>query len=127
MRTNVRNDALLFCGHASQSRTVMADDHQYATKTARLRRIATESRLRAVESQLALGFTLCAIAETEIRYSRPDEAIKVINKVRHHAKTIGFHIDEPNHLPRTAVPELSKQLTLLTRRNEKIESCFRQR
>ncbi len=100
----------------------MANDHQYATEIARLHRMAAESRLRAVESQLALAFTLCTIAETEIRYSRPDEAIKVINKVRHHAETISFHIDEPNHLPSAAIPDLREQMTHLKRRTEEIES-----
>ncbi len=104
----------------------MANDDQYATEIARLHRMAAESRLRAVESQLALAFTLCAIAETEIRYSRPDEAIKVVNKLRHHAETIRFHIDEPNHLPSIAIPDLRQQLTKLQKRTEEIESCIRQ-
>lgn len=105
----------------------MADDNEYATEIARLHRIARESRLRAVESQLALGFTLCAIAETEIRYSRPDEAMKVVNRLRHHAETISFHIDEPNHLPNAAVPDLRKQVTELKKRTEEIEQCIEQR
>lgn len=100
----------------------MANDDQYATEIARLHRMAAESRLRAVESQLTLAFTLCAIAETEIQYSRPDEAIKLINKVRHHAETISFHIDEPNHLPSAAIPDLREQMTHLKRRTEEIES-----
>ena len=125
-RTDARNRAHP-CVHASQSRIVMANDRQYATKTARLHRTAAECRLRAIESQLSLGFTLCAIAETEIRYSRPAEAIKVVNKLRHHAETISFHIDEPNHLPTTAIPDLRKQLTQLTRRIEEIALCLRQR
>lgn len=108
-------------------RNVTADDNHYAAEIARLHRTAAESRLRAVESQLALAFTLCAIAETEIRYSRPEEAIKVVNKVRHHAEKIGFHIDEPSHLPSTAVPDLRKQLTQLKKRTEEIESSLRQR
>lgn len=105
----------------------MADDNHYAAEIARLHRTAAESRLRAVESQLALAFTLCAIAETEILYSRPDEAIKVVNKLRHHAETISFHIDEPNHLPSAAIPDLRKQMTQLKKRTEEIASCFHQR
>lgn len=89
--------------------------------------MAAESRLKAVESQLALGFTLCAIAETEIQYSRRDEAIKVVNKVRHHAETIGFHIDEPDHLPPAVISGLQKQLAQLKERTKEIESRLRQR
>ena len=101
-------------------------DNQYAIEIARLHRMAAESRLRAIESQLALAFTLCAISETEIRYSQSDEAIKVLNKVWHHAETISFHIDEPNHLPSTAIPALRKQMTQLRKRTEEIGSLLRQ-
>jgi hypothetical protein len=104
---------------------VMANDHQYATEIARLHKVAAESRLKAVESQLALAFTLCAIAETEIRYSRPDEAIKVLNKVRHQTETISFHIGEPNHLPSTAISRLREQVSQLKKRTEEIESRLR--
>ena len=97
-------------------------DSQYATEIARLHKMAAESRLRAVESQIALAFTLCAIAETQIRYSRTDEAIKVLNKVRQHTETISFHIDEPNHLPGDAISGLRKQLAQLNKRIDEIES-----
>ena len=105
----------------------MASNNQYATEIARLHRTAAESRLRSVESQLSLAFTLCAIAETEIRYSRPDEAIKLIERLRHHAETIRIHLDEPNHLPKIAIPDLRNELTKLTKRTEEIESSLRQR
>lgn len=88
--------------------------------------MAAESDCKPVESQFALAFTSCAIAETEIRYSRPDEAIKVVSRVRHHAETIGLHIDEPNHLPSAAIPDLRKQMTQLRKHTEEIESLLRQ-
>jgi hypothetical protein len=102
----------------------VAKTNPYDIEIARLHRTAAESRLRAVESQLSLALTLCAIAETEIRYSRNDEAIKVVKKVRHHAETIRFHLDEPNHLPSIAISDLRKQLEKVNKRLEKIESCF---
>ncbi len=105
----------------------MVDDNHYAAEIERVHRTAAETRLRAVESQLALAFTLCTIAETEILYNQPDEAIKLVNKVRHHAQTIGFHIDERDHLPTTAIPTLRKQLTQLAKRTEEIEASLRQR
>lgn len=105
----------------------MADNEHYATEIAHLHKTAAESRRRVVESQLALAFTLCAVAETEIRYSRPDQAIKVIKKVRHHAETIRFHLDEPNHLPKNGISDLRKQLGQLRKRTDEIESRLRQR
>ena len=105
----------------------MTDDNQYATKIASLHRQAGEFRLKGIETQLSLAVTLCAIAETEIRYTRLDEAIKVLNKVRHHAETISIHIDEPDHVPRAAIPNLRKQLVQLKKRIDEIELRVRQR
>jgi hypothetical protein len=93
-----------------------------ATEVAGLPKTPAEFRLRAIESQLSLGLTLCKIAETQLRYSRRDEAIKVVNKIRHHAETIRFHIEEPNHLPKIAVPEIRKRLEQLDKRTDEIES-----
>ena len=109
---------------ASHSRAIVTRENEYDVEIARLHQTAAESRLRAVESQLSLALTLCAIAETELRYSQTDEAIKVVNKVRHHAETIRVHLDEPNHLPRIAIPDLRKQLEQVKKRIAKIESCF---
>ena len=105
----------------------MARNDQYATEIARFHKTSAESRLRVIESQLALAFTLCAVAETQIRYDRPDEAIQIVNRVRHHAETIGFHVSESNHLPTTAISALQQQLTKLKKRTEEIELCIRQR
>ena len=111
--------------HASISVTnFMANDNQYATQIAILHGRAAESRQRALESQLALAFTLCEIAKTEIRYHQPDEAIKVLNKVRVHAETMRLHVDEPNHVPSTAISDLRRQLTQLEKRINEIESCL---
>jgi hypothetical protein len=107
--------------HAIPITNVVANDPEYAAELARLRTTAAESRLRAAECQLALVFTLCAIAETEIRYGRPDEAMKVVKKVRHHAETIRIHLDEPNHRPSTAISDLRLQLTQLKERTNEIE------
>src|SRR5215472_16083282 len=52
---------------------VVATNDQYATEMAHLHARAAECRLRVVDSQLSLGFTLCAIAETEIIYAQYDE------------------------------------------------------
>jgi len=96
--------------------------YNYSTpEITRLHEQALESRRRVVESQLSLAFTLCTIAETEIRYSRSDQAIKLVNKIRHHAETIRFHLDEPNHLPTASIHDLRDQLTKLNTRTEKIQ------
>ena len=85
---------------------LVAGQNKYESDIARLHAKAEETRLRAVEAQLSFAFTLCAIAETEIEYSRPDEALRIVNKLWHHAKTIHTHLDELDHLPKTAIPNL---------------------
>ena len=67
------------------------------------------------------------IAETNIRYGRPDQALKLVNKLRHHAATIRIHLDEPNHLPRIAIPNLRKTMTQVEKRTKEIESRLRER
>lgn len=106
---------------------MVANKDQCATESARLRDRAAECRLTVIESQLALGFTLCALAETEIRYGRPGEALKLVNKLWHHAQTIRTHLDEPDHLPGTAISDIRQQLTKLTERTAEIESNLRRR
>ena len=105
----------------------MAEDNRYATEIATLHRQAGEFRLKAIETQLSLAGTFCAIAEAELQHARPDEAIKVLNKVRHHAETISIHIHEPDHVPRAAIPNLRKQLVQLKKRMDEIELRVRQR
>ncbi len=97
------------------------------TEMARLHGTAAEYRLKSVESQISAAFTLCALAETAIRCGRPDEAIKALEKVRYHAETISFHIDEPNHLPCTAISDLREQVTQLKKCTEEIDSRLRER
>jgi hypothetical protein len=99
---------------------------QYAKEVARLHDHAAECRRKAVETQLSLALTLSALAETEIRYGRPREALKLASKLRHHADTIRTHLKEPDHLPKIALSELNKQLVQLENRIEAVESCLRQ-
>ena len=105
----------------------MSTNDQYGTEVAHLNARAAACRLGAVDSQLSLGFTLCAIAETKIAYALYNEARKLVNKVRRHVETIRIRIDAPNHFPTIAIADLRQQLTQLEKRTEKIESRLRQR
>jgi hypothetical protein len=105
----------------------MTRKNQFAIERARLHERAAEIRLRVVASQFSLAFTLCEIAETEIKYGRPDEAISVINKLQRHAVTIRVHLDEPNHFPKNAISDVREQLIKLKERTQEIESHLRQR
>jgi len=100
-------------------------DEQYETETARLKTQAAEWRLRVVDAELSLAVTLCALAETEIRYARPDEARKLLNRIVRLVETMRIHIDEPNHLPTIAIADIRQRLTQLTTCTEEIESKLR--
>ncbi len=78
-----------------------------------LRTAAADVRLRAIQSQLAAAFTLCATVETAIRLGHIDDARTVIQKLLYHAETIRHHLDEPHHVPPASVPDLRQQLARL--------------
>jgi hypothetical protein len=86
---------------------------------------AANIRLKAIETQLSLGFTLCATAETDMLAGNLESARKLLRKLQHHAKTISFHIDEPGHVPETAVRRLRNQMTELETRKEKVDALLR--
>lgn len=102
----------------------MAKVNYYAIDIAQLHEKAAEIRLRAVESQLSLGFTLCATAETEVRAGHPEVARKLVDRLRHHANTISGHLDEPGHLPKAAITDLRKLLGDLEARTERVDASL---
>lgn len=87
---------------------------------------AAEYRLKLVETELSMASTLCRLAQTLARYNPPDEAIKVLHKVRDHVEVISFHIDVPHHLPPPAISALRGRVVELNKRIEEIESSFYQ-
>jgi len=99
----------------------MTERHLNASEGARLHAVASQIRLQAIESQLSLGFTLCALAETEIRFRQHSVARKLLDKVRHAAQSISFHLDEPNHLPNNSATDLRQPLMQLETRLEEVE------
>ena len=98
----------------------MANEHQDVAS----RRIwdkAARIRLQVIESQLALGFTFCQIAETQREYGRLPEADLVIQKVQHLVQTVRGHLDEPNHVPEAEVGDARTHLAQLESRILEVE------
>jgi hypothetical protein len=91
---------------------------------AQLHSVAAQTRLQAIETQLSLHFTLCEMAQTEVRYGQISEARKLIAKVRHQAAEIRFHINEPKHIPADSKAGLLKQLAQLQTRVDETESLL---
>jgi phage shock protein A len=103
----------------------MPQNRQREFESAHLHAQAKAARLQAIQCQLALGSTLCELAETEIRLGEFATAKKVVGRVRHSAETIGFHLDEPEHLPETNI-DLRGHLTQLETRLKEIEARLAQ-
>ena len=103
----------------------MAESDQRDPETACLHANAKTARLQAIQSQLALGCTLCELAETEIRIGDVAIAQRLVGKVRHSAETIRFHLDEPEHVPETNV-DLRGDLSRLENRLNRLEAQLAQ-
>ncbi len=100
----------------------MSEGNHYESEMSRLHIAAAQARLRVIESQLSLGLTLCAVAETEILYGRIGEARRVTEKVRRAVDSARYHIDEPNHVPASSTADLRDQLAKLKKRLAAVES-----
>ncbi len=81
-----------------------------------LRADAANTRLRAIQQQLSVGFTFCAVAETAILLGQPGCALRAIRQVRHTAEAVSCHLLEPHHLPAASLPDVRHQLAQLESR-----------
>jgi hypothetical protein len=76
----------------------MAEHNEPREEFRRLRVWAAQNRFQSIQAQLSLAFTLCTLAKTEIEYCHIDQAQKLFEKVRHTARTVRRHLDEPGHV-----------------------------
>ena len=83
---------------------------------------AAQARQKAIQAQLSLGFTLCAIARTEILYDRPSDARMAISKVQRIIESVRSHLAETNHVPSNAVSDLADHLARLEKRADEVQS-----
>ena len=104
----------------------MSESLYYRSETARLKAIAAQCRMRAIESQLALGMTLCAVAETEMRWGRLERVDEILDKLRKSGERIHLHLSEPGHVPQGSTTDLRKQLKQLEERVIEIAIAVRQ-
>ncbi len=87
-------------------------------------RSAEAARIRgqAIHSQLALGFTLCALAEQSIVFGHFNHANKIVERLWPSAHTIARHLAEPHYVPPSLIPELRAALQRLDGRITEIEA-----
>ena len=80
----------------------------------RLRALASQIRARVIESKLSLALTLCALAETEIRYyDQPENAQGLVQKIRETTESVRLHLALLSHVPQSSVAELRRHLARL--------------
>jgi len=66
----------------------MAEDRDLIRHTEHLNATAAQKRSQAIQSRLALACTLCAFAESEIRYGRVESARNLIERVQRTADSV---------------------------------------
>ena len=84
--------------------------------TNQVRATAMQMRLEAIQSQLAVSFTLCTLAETASRVGLADTVHALVEKVEHNAEVVGHHLDERNHVPGSSLADFQDGLARLKAR-----------
>ena len=114
---------ILMVGRSIQA-NVPEDDEQRA-KSVRLLQASLETRLKGIQSQFALAFTLCKTAETELLYGRIDEAQRLTYKIRHSCESLRHRLAERHHhMPEYSRDGFQQQLKRLEDQIQQIESRF---
>lgn len=96
----------------------MPENDHNELEIAHLHAKAVEARVNSIQSQLAVGFTLCEMAKTEINFGEFEQARKLIDKLR-------FHLSEPHHVPQPAT-EAHEKLAQLEANIGEVEVLLRQ-
>jgi len=86
-----------------------------------LRSDAAEVRLRAIRSQIALAFTFCSVAESEVSLGHPKAAHRVVEKLQKLAATVHRHLNLHGHVPPSEVAGLRGELVRLESRIRAVE------
>lgn len=87
-----------------------------AMENDRLRETATRMRSKAMRSQIALGFTFCKLAETELQLGEFRQRDILMQKMRRVTQTVRRHLAEPNYIPPGEVEELRSEIARLESR-----------
>ena len=90
--------------------------HQPLDEFRHLRIQAAQTRLRAIQSQVALGLTFCSVAELELKIGHSERIRKVIENLQRLSATVRRHLDEPDHVPSDAVEGVRTELVRLESR-----------
>lgn len=84
------------------------------TQNGRFLQQSVETRLRVVQEEISLAFTLCNTVELEIRYGHLDRAKYLLHKLHVAVDEITAHVNDPAHVPDKRVrQEFNKQMIQL--------------
>ena len=86
--------------------------HQPANELERLSVASAQTRV-PFRSQIAIGYTFCNLAKSQLQTGRTGNARRVVEKLRRLAETIRRHLNEPNHVPRNKIEKLRTELEQL--------------
>ena len=84
-------------------------------------------REQAIGSQIKAGFTLCKAASQSIRLGDYASAKRTLDRLAHSIRRIGHHLDEPEHVPESSVPELRAGVERLQEELKGVQAEVRQK
>jgi hypothetical protein len=89
----------------------MTEQHRRAIDNSRrLAGLVAQERAEAIRQRISAGHTLLTLANTELQYSRVDQAKALLKRLRHLVEEVDFHLNEPKHVPATELEELRASL-----------------
>lgn len=95
---------------------------QRPVDTHALLRQAVSLRVSSLRTRIMALDAFCAVAQSELEMNRLEKAGRSMQRIRHAVEEIELHLQEPQHVPESAVAELQ---ALLQRAKPRIETLER--
>jgi hypothetical protein len=87
--------------------------HHPSDEFRRLQTEAAQTRVRSIQSQIAIGLTFCSVAECQLKLGHAEHLDAVIAKLRKLTATARRHLNEPGHVPSSDVEKICTELARL--------------
>ena len=96
----------------------------YMRESHRLREYSAHMRAFSIDTQLATGFTLCRLVETQLSYGHTAEALALLQRIAECGQRIERHLDETSYVPDHEQPVLRYKLEQLRSELLRIKACL---
>src|SRR5262249_14000274 len=93
-------------------------------ETERLKRIAQETRLKTITTELTLAFTWCSVARTEAEMGEADRFQLSLLRIKRSVESLRRRIADPNHVQPHLASKFDSELETLEAKIKGLESQF---